>query len=144
MKRIVVIACMFMLCASTMYGGTLIVPFFNDSGDTVDPSTLAPTAGENTFIRVQNVTGGSINVTVSYYNASGLIHVNTGVLSASEIWAWRPHGGQGLPPDSGGVVTPEFTMSAVLTWTGGSNTDLAGNVVTINQNGSRMGMNLIQ
>jgi len=139
--RIAVLAGAFMLCAGTLFGGTLYVPWFQDNGGPVGPD-IVPPDGEATYIRLQNVTGGAINVTVDYYGTSGLIHTNTGTLSPSEVWAWRPHGNQGLIPDSGGAVT-QTVMSAVISWPGGTNTDIVGNMITINTNGSRLGVNLV-
>ena len=146
MKRsmqITLLACVFMLCAGTMYGGTLYIPWFQDSCNTaVTGPTLVPADGEATFLRMQNVTGGSLDVSINYYGISGWIHENTGTMSAAEVWAWRPHQGQGLPPEGGGPVSGTV-MSAIVSWSAGTNTDIVGNLVTINTNGSRFGVNMI-
>lgn len=140
MKKVIIVSAVAMLCVGTVFAGTLYVPWFNDNGGAVGPDIIPPD-GEATYIRLQNVSGGTLNVTIDFYDTTGLIHTNTATMAAWDLLAWRPSEFQGITPNGGAI--PADLASAVISWPGGTNADIVGNMITINANGSRLGVNLV-
>ena len=141
MKRFLVLACATLLFGVSAFAGTVFIPWLQDNGGAVGPD-IVPPDGEATYVKLQNVTGGPIDVTITWFDGTGPIHVNTHTLAPAGLLAWRPHGWQGLLPDGGGAVSATV-FSGIVSWTSGTNADIVGNLITINTNGSRLGMNLV-
>jgi hypothetical protein len=143
MKRFLALSTMAVVCGATAFAGTLMVPWYNDLGGPVaysDPPT--PSWGTATYVRLTNRNPlETLDVTIIHYNAAHTeVHRNTGLLGPRESWAWRPTVDEPseVPPPGG--PAPAEAHSMVVDFTGGTATDLVGNVVAIPATGGRYAM----
>jgi len=144
MKRFAAWGIIAVACGATAFAGTLVVPWYNDLGGPVnysDPPT--PSSGTATYVRLANRSlTASLDVTINHYDASNtMVHTNTGTLGPLDSWAWRPTHDEPaqVAPDFGGAA-PLTAHKMVVTFTGGLDSDMVGNIVVIPATGGRYGM----
>ena len=140
MKRLVALCTIAVVCGATAFAGTLVVPWYNDDGGTITGNPPTPPDGTATYVRLANRSEtATLDVTIRHYDASNvLVNTNTGLLGPLQSWSWRPIAFQGAPPS--GTASPASARKTVVSFTGGLDSDMVGNVTVIPATGGRYGM----
>ncbi len=135
MKKLLTVVAVTLMASGIAMGQALPVGFINDDGTIVSGDPITPSAGTATFVRIQNNSASTINLTVVMADSAGTpFHSNTGTLTAGNFFAWRPRFFQGILP-SGTGATANGVMTVLHDGAAG---DLGGNVVSISRDGSRL------
>ncbi len=142
MKKFLVTGLVLVLGAGVAMAVSLNVPFFLDNGGNLVGST--PDTGSAGFIGIKNTTGAAIVVRVDYASVvAGAIVIedntaNTFELAANASISFRPVATDGAE-GAGSIVTNmqsgNVAGSASIIWTTGTNTDIQGRYVSVDQNG---------
>lgn len=124
------------MASGAAFAGTLAYGFVNDDGGNVSGDPITPPSGTATFIRTQNFSAGTVNLTaVLADNTGAAFHSNTASLTAGNFLSWRPRAFQGITPNGSGATA----NGSLTVFHDGVAGDLGGNVIVISSNGSRLG-----
>ncbi len=135
MKKLLTVVAVTLMASGVAMSQSLPVGFINDDGAVVVGDPITPATGTATFVRVQNIGAGTVNLTAVMADASGTpFHSNTGSLTAGNFFSWRPRFFQGITP-SGTGATANGSMTVLHD---GATGELAGNVLSISSDGSRL------
>lgn len=151
MKKVLTIAVVMAMGAGVAFAGTIVAPWFLDAG--ANDGALGSAADANkVFIRMRNNTATDITITVAYVgpnagNQDISKTPNTFLLKKGAVTAWRPYGvDTGAGDSEGGIVGGKYVQrvpnssgkagAAVMTWPGGSSTDVTGSLTSGGPNGT--------
>lgn len=142
MRRVPVVLLIVLFGATSAMAASLYVPFFNDSGDDLDPSS--PNTGTATFISLKNISAknftGANAMTVAYFEEDGTadpLTANTFTLLAGQTKSFRPVADDSA--EGSGQTVPNKPSdpkwgSCVITLPGtGVDGDVIGRVIVINR-----------
>ena len=136
MKKFLTVVAVTLMASGAAFAGTLAYGFVNDDGAAVSGDPVTPASGTATFVRTQNFSAGTVNLTAVLADNTGTaFHSNTGSLTSGAFFSWRPRAFQGITP-SGSGATANGSLTVFHDGAAGA---LGGNVVVISSNGSRLG-----
>ena len=139
MKKLLTVAAVTLMASGAAFAGTLAYGFITDDGPTL--SGGVPATGQATFIRVQNFSSSTVNLTSVFSDNTGTsLFSNTGSLVPGNFFSWRPRNGQGIAPNGPSGDDLSITVNGSITiFHDGAPGDLGGNVLAISSNGARLG-----
>jgi len=136
MKKLLAVAAVTILASSAAFAGTLAYGFINDNGGPVSGDPIQPAGGDATFVRTQNFSASTVNLTAVMLDTAGAtVGTNTGTLAPGAFFSWRPRVFQGITPNGTGATD----NGSLTIFHDGAAGDLGGNVTVVGSTGVRLG-----